>query len=250
MNLPNAITVGRIAITPLVAFLPFVDAWEWRLLAFVLFIVAAVSDYYDGMLARTRNQITDLGRLLDPFADKFLLVGTFVPMYLLAGSGLDASLLAPFAEPVIPPGAAEPVLGPVIRTAGAIYFPVVTPLGRIGLPWWILFVVIGREVAMTIFRAAASRRGVVIAAIGPAKWKTGFQSTWVGAAYFWFFAATLALEQGWTSTAWKWFAHFNGIVVAVTMVVAVALTLYSLWLYVRRFGWVFTGGRAPGTGAG
>ncbi len=212
MNLPNAITVGRIAITPLVALLPFVNSWEWRLVAFVLFIVAAVSDYYDGMLARSRNQITDLGRLLDPFADKFLLVGTFVPMFLLVGSGLDASLLAPFAEPVVPPGAAEPVLGPVVRTAGRIYFPVVTPVGRIGLPWWILFLVIGRELAMTVFRQAASRRGVVIAAIGPAKWKTGFQSTWVGAAYFWFFAATLAAERRWDGAAWNAFASFNGVV--------------------------------------
>ena len=244
MNLPNAFTAGRIAITPLVAWLPFAPSSTLRLTAFVLFIVAAVSDYYDGMLARSRNQITDLGRLLDPFADKFLLVGTFVPMYLLVGSGLDASLLAPFAEPVVPPGAAEPVLGPVVRTAGRIYFPVVTPFGRIGLPWWILFLVIGREIAMTVFRQAASRRGVVIAAIGPAKWKTGFQSTWVGATYFWFFAATLALQQGWTNTAWRWFAHFNGIVVAVTMIVAVALTVYSLGLYVRRFGWVFAGKRA------
>ena len=48
---------------------------------------------------------------------------------------------------------------------------------------------------MTVFRQLAARRGVVIAAIGPAKWKTGFQSTWVGSAYFWFFAATLAAAR-------------------------------------------------------
>ena len=50
---------------------------------------------------------------------------------------------------------------------------------------------------MTIFRQLAARRGVVIAAIGPAKWKTGFQWIWVGAAYFWFFAVTLAVRQRW-----------------------------------------------------
>ena len=55
---------------------------------------------------------------------------------------------------------------------------------------------------MTVFRHAAARRGVVISAIGPAKWKTAFQSLWVGSAYFWFFAATSAANQGWSSAAW------------------------------------------------
>ena len=60
MNLPNAITTARIAVMPLVAVLPFLESWEWRLVAFVLYIAAAVTDYYDGMLARRRNQITRL----------------------------------------------------------------------------------------------------------------------------------------------------------------------------------------------
>ena len=81
MNLPNALTVGRIAATPLIAVLPFADSWTLRLVAFVLFTMAAVTDYIDGMLARSRKQETDLGRLLDPLADKLLLVGTFMPMY-------------------------------------------------------------------------------------------------------------------------------------------------------------------------
>jgi hypothetical protein len=82
---------------------------------------------------------------------------------------------------------------------------------------------------------------VVIAAIGPAKLKTGFQSTWVGAAYFWFFAATLAQVRNFQNPAWHWWAWFNGTVGVVTMVVAVILTLYSLWLYVARYGRVITG---------
>ena len=69
MNLPNAITVGRIIVTPLIALLPLVDSWTARTVAFVLYVVAAVTDYYDGMLARTRNLVTDLGKLLDPLAD-------------------------------------------------------------------------------------------------------------------------------------------------------------------------------------
>jgi len=235
VNLPNAITTARIAVMPLVALLPFLESWEWRLVAFVLYIAAAVTDYYDGMLARRRNQITRLGQLLDPLADKLLLVGTFVPMLLLGGA---AALPWPDATP------AGAVLGPVPALDADPSFPFVTPFGRIGLPWWIFAVIIGREAFMTLFRQAAAKRGVVIAAIGPAKWKTGFQSTWVGAAYFWFFAATLAAEQGWTAMPWRAFAYFNGFVGVFTMIVATALTLYSLWLYLTRFGGVFRGARA------
>ena len=92
---------------------------------------------------------------------------------------------------------------------------------------------------MTVFRQAAARRGVVISAIGPAKWKTGFQSVWVGSAYFWFFAATLAAGHAWNSSAWRAFAYFNGIVGTVTMVISVVLTIYSLALYLRRYAGVF-----------
>ena len=204
MNLPNALSVGRIAVTPLIAALPFANSWKLRLLAFVLFVIAAITDYVDGMLARSRKQETDFGRLLDPLADKALLVGTFVPMYILAPN-----------------------------------FPFVTPVGAVGLPWWVIAVVLGREVFMTVFRQAAARRGVVIAAIGPAKWKTGFQLVWQGSAYFWFFAATLAAAKGWTSAPWRGFALFNGTVGTVTMIIAVVLTLYSLVPYLRSFSTVF-----------
>ena len=65
VNLPNAITLGRIALTPLIAWLPFTTSWTVRLIAFLLFTIAAVTDYWDGHLARSRNLVTDLGRLLD-----------------------------------------------------------------------------------------------------------------------------------------------------------------------------------------
>lgn len=209
MNLPNAITVGRIAATPLIATLPLADSWGLRLLAFVLFTIAAVTDFVDGRLARSRKQETDLGRLLDPLADKLLLVATLIPMYLL---------------------------GPRL--------PFVTPLGAVGLPLWVVVVVLGREVFMTVFRQAAARRGVVIAAIGPAKWKTALQLFWEGCAYCWFFAATLAAANGWDGSPWRAFATFNGSVGSAAMVVAVALTVYSLAVYMRSFGSVFS--TAPG----
>jgi CDP-diacylglycerol---glycerol-3-phosphate 3-phosphatidyltransferase len=221
VNLPNTITAGRILAAPFIAALPFLTSPGARLTAFVLYIIAAVTDYYDGKLARTRNLITDLGRLLDPLADKLLLFATLIPMFVL---------MAPANDPFIPTRA---------ESIDAGRLPFLTPFGAVGLPWWIVAVVIGREIFMTVFRQAAARRGTVISAIGPAKWKTGFQSVWVGSAYFWFFAATLALARGWTSDAWRWFAWFNGIVGTLTMVASVFLTIYSLVLYLRRYARVF-----------
>jgi len=221
MNLPNTITAGRILAAPFIAALPFIASPGARLIAFVLYIVAAVTDYYDGKLARTRNLITDLGRLLDPIADKLLLFATLIPMFVL---------MAPSNDPLIPTRA---------ENIDAGRLPFLTPWGPIGLAWWVVAIVIGREVFMTIFRQAAARRGVVISAIGPAKWKTGFQSVWVGSAYFWFFAASLAIAKGWENPAWRAFAYFNGIVGTVTMVISVVLTMYSLALYLRRYARVF-----------
>jgi phosphatidylglycerophosphate synthase len=140
-------------------------------------------------------------------------------------------LMAPPSDPLVPTRA---------ESIDAARLQFVTPFGQVGLPWWIAAIVIGREVFMTIFRHAAARRGVIISAIGSAKWKTGFQSTWVGAAYFWFFAATLARQEGWTNeSAWRAFANFNGIVGTFTMVVSVILTVYSLAVYIRRYAGVF-----------
>lgn len=217
MNLPNAITVGRIALTPLIAWLPFTTSWSARLFAFALFMIAAITDYWDGHLARQRNLVTDLGRMLDPLADKLLLIATLVPMYMLQR---HQAFFAPVGESV----ADAPFLFDL-------------PWARVALPLWIVLIVLGREAFMTIFRQFAARKGLVIAAIGPAKWKTVFQLIWLGAAYFWFFAVTLADGQGWTGhTAWRFFSWFNGFVGVLAMTGAVALTLWSLGLYLRRYG--------------
>jgi phosphatidylglycerophosphate synthase len=221
LNLPNAITVGRIALTPLIAWLPFSTSWTMRLVGFLLFLIAAITDWWDGHIARTQNLVTDLGRLLDPLADKLLLVATLVPMYLLQS---HYTFIAPLTGVLPEPSA----------------FLFVTPIGRVSLPGWIVAVVIGREVFMTLFRSLAARRGLVISSIGPAKWKTGFQSVWTGAAFFWFFARTLADAQGWLEqTWWAYFAHFNGLTGLVTMTAAVGLTLWSLALYLVRYGPAF-----------
>ncbi len=174
------------------------------------------------MLALTHNLDTDLGSLLDPLADKLLLFATLIPMFVL---------MSPPADPIS-------VTTASFGAAHSLRFQ--TPFGPVGLAWWVMVIVLGRELFMTVFRHLAARRGVVISAIGPAKWKTGLQSVWVGAAYFWFFAATLAASRGWDNAAWRAFAYFNGIVGTVTMTAAVFLTLYSLALYMRRYRNVFS----------
>ncbi|MEO7964422.1 MAG: hypothetical protein ABIT38_11015, partial [Gemmatimonadaceae bacterium] len=167
-----------------------------------------------------------------PLADKALLFATLIPMYWLTRDvALWASLPGPNAW------AAGSTVGPVLAGASArISYPFVTPLGVFGLPFWIIAIVLGRELFMTVFRQYAARRGVIISAIGPAKWKTTFQSIWVGAAFFWFFASAAAAEHRWTSGAWSAFAMFNGTVGVLAMIGAVALTLYSLALYLQRYG--------------
>jgi CDP-diacylglycerol--glycerol-3-phosphate 3-phosphatidyltransferase len=219
VNLPNWITVGRIALTPLVAWLPFMHSATLRGLAFVLFLVVAISDHYDGKLARARKEVTDLGRLLDPLADKIFLLATFIPMYMLQAPHGDwlARLL---------PRAVESSGYPFVTWA-AVTVP---------FPWWVLFIVLGREAAMTWFRQAANARGVVIAAIGPGKAKATFQFIWVGAAYFWFAFRTWVEEHGFTDRAWDQLAFFAGTVGTLCMVIALGLTVWSFAVYVRRYG--------------
>jgi CDP-diacylglycerol---glycerol-3-phosphate 3-phosphatidyltransferase len=229
VNLPNAVTAGRIAVTPLIAWMPLMLSSTLRFSAFLLFLVAAITDYVDGHIARSRKQETDLGRLLDPLADKLLLIATCIPMFVLMRSPSEPA--SPW-----PAKALDNVM------------PFRTPFGDVPLTWWILAIVLGRELFMTLFRQMAARRGVVIAAIGPAKWKTALQLVWIGSAYFWFWAATVAANRAWDGTAWNAFANFNGIVGITTMTGSVALTIYSLALYLRSYGRVFTGAPASGRG--
>ena len=81
-NLPNCLTVLRIGLTPIFLLLLFADAWYWKSLAFVVFSVASLTDFYDGKLARAGNQETALGRFLDPLADKILVTSALVALAL------------------------------------------------------------------------------------------------------------------------------------------------------------------------
>src|SRR5580692_870884 len=83
-DLPNLLTLSRIAAIPLLVGLVAVRYPSADLVACVVFSAAAITDYFDGKLARSRRQQSDLGRMLDPIADK-LLVGAV--LMLLAGMG-------------------------------------------------------------------------------------------------------------------------------------------------------------------
>jgi CDP-diacylglycerol---glycerol-3-phosphate 3-phosphatidyltransferase len=81
MNLPNSLTLARIFLVPIVvAFLLTVDIRIWAFWGAILFLAAALTDLLDGYLARRRKQVTTLGRLLDPIADKLLISSALVAL--------------------------------------------------------------------------------------------------------------------------------------------------------------------------
>ena len=72
VNLPNALTVLRLVLVPAFIVLGLQQSWSALWAAFVVFAVAAITDRFDGELARSWGQITDFGRIADPIADKAL----------------------------------------------------------------------------------------------------------------------------------------------------------------------------------
>lgn len=84
MNLPNYLTIGRILIVPLlvVALLtPVAEYWlgiSGYALAIIIFLAAAITDILDGHFARRRNQVSTLGKFLDPIADKLLVSAALI----------------------------------------------------------------------------------------------------------------------------------------------------------------------------
>jgi cardiolipin synthase len=90
-DLPNLLTLSRIAAIPLLVVLVALRFPLTDFIACVVFSVAAITDYYDGKLARSRRQQSDLGRMLDPIADK-LLVGAVLMMLVGMGRLSDLAL--------------------------------------------------------------------------------------------------------------------------------------------------------------
>ncbi|KAA6459832.1 CDP-diacylglycerol--glycerol-3-phosphate 3-phosphatidyltransferase [Acidobacteria bacterium AB60] len=85
MNLPNSITMSRIVMIPLLLWIlsvhfPYQANGEQEILASILFILASITDGVDGYLARKRGQITTMGMLLDPLADKIMVTAALVQL--------------------------------------------------------------------------------------------------------------------------------------------------------------------------
>jgi CDP-diacylglycerol--glycerol-3-phosphate 3-phosphatidyltransferase len=169
---PNLLTALRVVLA--VAFFAVLTPWTyrnsplasgtgvdwWLLLAAAIFIVAAVTDALDGYLARRWNAVTTFGRIMDPFADKLLVIGAFV---YLAGPGFThtgaAILHAPF-RPDFP----DNVSGSVT-----------------GVQAWMVAVILGRELLVTSIRAEAESKGLDFGATPSGKWKMILQSVCIPA---------------------------------------------------------------------
>ena len=92
-QIPNLITILRIALVPVFAVAFVLPSDAWQIVAFVVFVIAGVSDFFDGFAARKLNQGSDFGRMLDPIADK-ILVGVALMMLVWKGS-VEEFALAP-----------------------------------------------------------------------------------------------------------------------------------------------------------
>lgn len=200
-TLPNAITALRIVLAPVLVVLLYLPNLTGRLVAFLVFVVAAVSDLWDGWLARRRGEITDFGKLADPLADKLLLAAALIPLFLLTRSRPEIAGL--------------PLYGHV--------------------PLWVVAVLLGRELLVTVLRTLAARLGTVIQARRAGKYKAFTQSLFIGSAILWLALRTAAAERGWRGELWEGWAAFHGWFVAVTLSAALFLTLLSLALYLGSF---------------
>ena len=131
-NVPNQLTVMRLILS--VVLFCFV-ACEWYITGMVLFLVAAGTDWLDGFYARRYGLVTTLGRILDPFADKVIICGTFIFL----------------------------VSVPAMREL------------QWGLRAWMVVVIVGRELLVTALRSFLEERGADFSAKMPGKLKMVLQ---------------------------------------------------------------------------
>ncbi len=86
-NIPNQLTVSRLLLSIVLFVLIGVQYYLWGL---GVFVVAASTDWLDGYWARKYGQVTNLGRILDPFVDKIIICGTFIFLVAIPTSGVAA----------------------------------------------------------------------------------------------------------------------------------------------------------------
>ena len=141
-NLPNQLTSLRLMLS--VIMFCFIIK-EWYIASFVLFIIASGTDWFDGYYARKYGQVTTLGRILDPFADKVIVCGTFIFL-----TSIPAMAQVPW-----------------------------------GLQPWMVVVIVGRELLVTALRSFIEDRGVDFSAKMSGKLKMVIQCIAAGTCLFW-----------------------------------------------------------------
>ena len=154
MNLPNKITLTRIFMIPVFVAIFFLDGiipFGFGIAA-IVFALAACTDFIDGHIARSRGLVTNLGKFLDPIADK-VLVSTAMMLILT----MQGTLFAKFPQ-----------------CAQAIYIATAV----------CICVIMARELIISAFRQIAATRGLVMAADKLGKYKTTFQDVSIFALIF------------------------------------------------------------------
>ena len=199
-HLPNALTVGRILVAPVALYLLWRGSFGAQLGGTVLFILAAISDWLDGTLARKYDVGSRLGQFLDPLADKVLVLGAFFLVPFLAP--LDTSLAA--------------------------------PLGA-WLPWAAVGLIALRDVAVTVLRSVYERRGKSLRTSQAAKWKTAWQLTFLITVFvFLTFAHGRVLDGAAGAIAGALHAVLASAAPLVFLVLTALVTAYTGALYFAR----------------
>ena len=107
MNLPNILTVFRVLLAPFMVWIiinpqffienGFHESWV-AYFAGLIFVIASVTDFFDGFIAREWNQSSELGGILDPLADKMLIVGAFLALLTIGKISIWAVYIIPIRE--------------------------------------------------------------------------------------------------------------------------------------------------------
>ena len=142
MNLPNKLTLTRLILIPFFIAAFYAPFPGHYFVALGIFCVASLTDFFDGHIARKYNLVTDLGKFMDPIADKVLVLATFVVM---------------LADPY---------------TKTNVFLSVGNPgliAGGIGVS-----IIVAREMAVSSLRMMAAKKGLVLAAEKSGKIKTFF----------------------------------------------------------------------------
>ena len=198
-HVPNALTVGRIVAAPVCLYLLWTGTVWGQVSGATLFILAAITDWLDGRLAREYGVSSRLGQFLDPLADKILVLGAF--------------FLVPFLDP-IGRGLAAP--------AGA------------WLPWLAIGAIAARDVAVTLLRTVRERQNKPLATSSAAKWKTAWQLTFLITAFVFLAGSRLrGLDGVLGDLGGLLYQALVSPAALVFLIVTAAVTVWTGFLYFR-----------------